>query len=73
MFERKELISKVTNVIPKVGHVTHFLQSIPGIIMLVGLTVIITVASFFLNKPAKNKNKDDDSVEKEENNPKETD
>lgn len=72
VFERKELISKVTNVIPKVGHVTHFLQSIPGIIMLVGLTVIITVASFFLNKPAKNKNKDDNSVEKDDNSSKET-
>jgi len=72
VFERKDLISKVNKVIPKLGHVTHFLQSIPGIIMLAGLTVIITVASFFLNKPAKNKNKDDNSVKKEENNPKET-
>ena len=50
IFERKELMSKVTTVIPKIGHITHFLQSIPGIIMLVGLTVIITVASFFWNK-----------------------
>ena len=73
IFERSALESKVTNVIPKLGHVVHFLQSIPGIIMLVGLTILITVASFFWNKSVNKKNDDSNSVEKDINNTKETD
>ncbi|MCR4879448.1 MAG: hypothetical protein K5906_00610 [Bacilli bacterium] len=53
IFERSALISKVNTVIPKLGHVVHFIQSIPGLIMLVGLAVIITVASFLLDKKKK--------------------
>lgn len=59
VFERDKLVSKVTNVIPKLGHFVHFIQSLPGIIMLVGLTILITVTSFFwnknVNKPSKPK------------------
>ena len=49
-FLRENIDAKVTRIIPKLGHVFHFLQSIPGIIMLVGLTIIITLASFFWTK-----------------------
>ena len=50
IFERDKLVAKVTNVIPKLGHFVHFIQSLPGIIMLVGLTILITISSFFWNK-----------------------
>ena len=70
IFERDKLVAKVTNVIPKMGHVVHFIQSLPGIIMLVGLTILITVASFFWNKnvnqkPQLEENKEDKSKDAE--------
>lgn len=52
-FTIEQLISRVHTVTPKLGHVFRFLQSIPGIIMMVGLAIIITVASFLLNKEDK--------------------
>ena len=55
-YKKEELISKVTTVIPKLGHVIHFLQSIPGIIMMVGLAIIVSIASFLMGREDK-KNK----------------
>ena len=52
-FTIEQLISRVHTVMPKLGHVIRFLQSIPGIIMMVGLAIIITVASFLLNREDK--------------------
>lgn len=49
-FERSELISKVDNVIPKLGYIVRFLNSIPGMILLIGLAIIITVTSYFYNR-----------------------
>ena len=54
-FARADLISKVENVIPKMGYVVSFLSSIPGIILLVGLAIIITVTSYFYNRIPKTK------------------
>lgn len=53
IFERDALISKVTAVVPKLGHVIHFIQSIPGLITLIGLAIIISLASFFWTKSSK--------------------
>lgn len=55
-FKREQLLAKVNFTIPKLGRVVHFLQSIPGIIMLVGLSIVITVASFFWSNESKKKN-----------------
>jgi len=52
-------------VIPKMGHVVRFITSIPGVIMLVGIGVLISVASYFLSK---NK-KDEPIIENKEPNP----
>lgn len=56
-FERSELIAKVNHVIPKLGHVVHFLQSLPGMIMLMGLTIIITFASYLMANSGKKERK----------------
>lgn len=55
IYEREALISRVHTVVPKLGHVIHFIQSIPGLITLIGLALIITLASFFWTKNAKKK------------------
>ena len=52
-FKKEDLVSRVHTVWPWVGHIIQFLQSIPGIIMMVGLAIIITVTSFLLNKTIK--------------------
>jgi len=64
-FKRSDIISKVDYVIPKMGHVVRFITSIPGVIMLVGIGVLISVASYFLSK---NK-KDEPIIENKEPNP----
>lgn len=53
IFERSQIFSKVKGIIPKLGHIVHFLQSIPGMIMLVGLAIIITFASYLMTKSVK--------------------
>jgi len=53
---REEIISKVSSIVPKIGHIISFLQSIPGIIMMVGIAIIITVASYLMGREDK-KNK----------------
>ena len=58
-FERSELIAKVDHIIPKLGHVVHFLQSLPGMIMLVGLTILITFTSYLLANNGKKKRKEE--------------
>lgn len=70
IFERDIIEAKVTGVIPKLGHVIHFIQSIPGVIMLVGITIIIAVASFFWTKNAVKKG-NEEVVEQESTEPKE--
>lgn len=55
VYYRKDLTAKVINVLPKLGYVNRFLLSIPGLILIIGLVVIITVASFFLSKGQKKK------------------
>lgn len=49
-FTREKLIAKTYSVVPKIGIVILFLQSIPGLICVVGLGIIITAASYFWNK-----------------------
>lgn len=49
----ESLISKVNVVIPKLGYIAYFLQTLPGIFMMVGLALVIAVASFFWTKPDK--------------------
>ncbi len=55
IYERSSLISKVNMVIPKIGLFFYFIQSIPGLITLIGLALIITLASFFWTKNEKKK------------------
>ena len=55
IYERSALIAKTNIVIPKLGWVVHFIQSIPGLITLIGLALIITLASFFWTKNEKTK------------------
>ena len=54
-FRRSDIISKVTNIIPKVGYFIRIMQSIPVLVCLIGLSIIITVASYFWNKEPKKK------------------
>lgn len=55
VYRQEDLLAKVINIIPKFGIFTRFLTSIPGIILIVGLGVIITVASYLINKISKKK------------------
>lgn len=55
IFERSALISKVHTVIPKLGYVVRFLTSIPGMILIIGLALIITIFAYLYNKPEKPK------------------
>ena len=50
IYERKQLISKVSGVAPKLGYVVRFLTSLPGLIMIIGIALIITLGSYFWNK-----------------------
>lgn len=69
-YKREDLISKVTSVIPKLGHLIHFLQSIPGIIMMVGLAIIVSVGSYLMGREDKknklNKQQENGSIIEEE-------
>lgn len=50
IFTKDKLISKVTLVASKLGLVFRYLSSIPGIIMIFGLGLIITVSSYLYNR-----------------------
>mgnify|MGYP003309602234 CR=1 FL=1 len=50
LFTQDSLISKVNNVIPKLGYVVRFLTSIPGVILIIGLAVIFSVCGYLINK-----------------------
>ena len=53
IFSQDQLISKVTNVIPKLGYFARFISSIPGMILIIGLALIFTIFAYFNNKPPK--------------------
>ena len=55
IFERDILQAKVVGILPGLGHVVHFLQSIPGLITIIGLGIIITLASYFWTANEKKK------------------
>jgi len=57
VYRRDQIDAKVINILPKAGYINRFLLSIPGLILIVGLAVIITVASFFLSKDQAKKKK----------------
>jgi len=49
-FDIKQIHSKVTNIVPKLGYVIRFFSSLRGTILLVGLIGIIVLADFLLSK-----------------------
>lgn len=64
-FRNSDIYSKVDNVFRKLGFVTRFLTSIPGIIMFIGLAIIITITSYFWNKKFNKKLADGNITETE--------
>lgn len=54
-FTRDAIMTKVFNCIPKLGRFISIITSIPMIIIFIGLSIIISVASYFWNKEPKKK------------------
>ena len=68
-YKKEEIHSRVTKIFPKAGYFFRFINSLPGLLMIIGLGVIILITDFFIDKFNNNKvvlkESGDDTHEKE--------